>query len=55
MDALAAARRRFVARLAARFMIPFVRLLAGAILLGWAVHHACPAAISLADVPRRCP
>jgi len=36
-------------------MIPFVLLLAGAIFLGWAVHHACPAAISLADVPRRCP
>lgn len=30
--------------------IPFLLLLAAAMFLGWAVHHACPAAIRLADV-----
>ena len=34
--------------------IPFVLILAAAIFLGWAVHHACPAAIRLADVFARC-
>lgn len=30
--------------------VPFVLLLAAAMFLGWAVHHACPAAIGLTDV-----
>ena len=34
--------------------IPFVLILAAAIFLGWAVHHACPAAIRLADVLAHC-
>ena len=34
--------------------IPFVLMLAAAIFLGWAIHHACPAAIRLADVLHRC-
>jgi len=34
--------------------LPFVLLLATAIFLGWAVHHACPAAIRLADALHHC-
>jgi hypothetical protein len=35
-------------------VIPFALLLGTAIFLGWAVHHACPAAIRLADVLHHC-
>jgi hypothetical protein len=35
--------------------LPFTLVLGAAVLLGWAVQHACPAATRLLDVLTRCP
>jgi hypothetical protein len=35
--------------------LPFTLVLGSAVVLGWAVQHACPAATRLLDVLTRCP